>query len=228
MQLERSGSVFVLQLGEGEKRFNPSSVAELTALIAEVAASSGPRALVTIGADKFWSNGLDLDWMLAHDDESPALVAAVQELFAVTLESDFPTVAAVQGHAYAAGAMLALSHDVRIMREDRGFLCLPEADIGIPFTTGMNALVAAKLTPQSATQAMLFARRYGATEALAAGIVDEVAAEGRLLERAVEYASALAAKDAATLGTIKRRLYATVLESLRAEVEWTPLVRPAG
>ena len=64
-----------------------------------------------------------------------------------------PTVAAVQGHVFAAGAMFALSHDVRVMRADRGFFCLPEVDIRIPFSTGMSALVQGRLVKQVAHEA---------------------------------------------------------------------------
>jgi enoyl-CoA hydratase/carnithine racemase len=216
MNLEKSGPVYILRLGEGENRFNPASVAEISGLIAEVESASGPRALVTTGTGKFWSNGLDLDWATATGAPLSELVDPVQELFARVLEAGFPTVAAIQGHCYAAGAMLALAHDVRIMREDRGFLCLPEVDLGMSFTPGMNGLVTAKLTPQAAHQAMAFGRRYGGQEARAAGIVDETAAEGDLLERAVEYASELSGKDPATLTAIKRALYGPTLRLLRS------------
>ena len=63
----------------------------------------------------------------------------VHELLARLLEIGVPTVAAIQGHAFAAGAMLALAHDERVMRADRGWSCLPEVDINIPFTPGMSA-----------------------------------------------------------------------------------------
>jgi enoyl-CoA hydratase/carnithine racemase len=74
-----------------------------------------------------------------------AFIARVQALFARVLGVGVPSVAALQGHTFAAGAMLALAHDQRVMRADRGFFCLPEVDIKIPFTRGMAALIAARL-----------------------------------------------------------------------------------
>jgi Delta3-Delta2-enoyl-CoA isomerase len=125
-----------------------------------------------------------------------------------------PTVAAVQGHAFAAGAMLTLAHDRRVMRSDRGYWCLPEADIHIPFTPGMSALIQSKLNPATATEAMLTARRYGGDDAHAAGIVDATAAEGDVVSQAVALAATQAGKDGATLGTIKSRMYASQLAVL--------------
>ena len=55
---------------------------------------------------KFYSNGLDLDWVLAHPDQWSAYVADVQALLARVLALPMPTVAAVTGHAFGAGAML--------------------------------------------------------------------------------------------------------------------------
>ena len=107
----------------------------------------GPRALVTAATGKFFSNGLDLEWLGAHGDQNEDYIARVHALFARVLALPVVTVAALQGHTFAAGAMLALAHDLRVMRADRGFWCLPEADIGIPFATGMSALIQARLTP---------------------------------------------------------------------------------
>jgi enoyl-CoA hydratase/carnithine racemase len=213
--LDRDGEVFLLHLGDDENRFSPDWVAEVSELLDEVAAADAPRALVTKAGGKIWSNGLDLDWLGHNAERIDDYVLTVQELFAKVLTLPVPTVAALQGHTFAAGAMLALAHDWRVMREDRGWWCLPEADIRIPFSPGMGALIQAKLTPAAATDAMLTAKRFPGPEALAAGIVTKTASEDDVLATAVELARAQAPKDGATLGTIKQRMYATVVDELR-------------
>jgi Delta3-Delta2-enoyl-CoA isomerase len=214
--LDRDGDVHILDLGDDENRFSPDWLAAVSALLDEVAAAEGPRALVTKATGKFWSNGLDLDWLGAHGDQLASYVDSIHALFAKALTLPVPTVAAVQGHCFAGGAMLALAHDWRYMRADRGFFCLPEVDIHIPVTPGMSALIQAKLTPATATDAMTTGRRYGGTEAAAAGLVTEAVEEDKVVARAVEHAAALTAKAGPTLGTIKTRLYPGVLAALGA------------
>ena len=215
-QLNRDGEVFILDLGADENRFHPDWVASVTGLLDEVAAATGPRALVTVATGKFWSNGLDLDWLGAHPDQSAAYVNSVHALFARVLSLPVPGVAACQGHVFAAGAMLALAHDSRVMRADRGFFCLPEVDIAIPFTAGMAALIQARLSPASAHEAMTTGRRYGGEQALAAGIVEQAVPEQDVRPTAIERARALTGKAGPTLGAIKEQMYAAQLALLRA------------
>jgi Delta3-Delta2-enoyl-CoA isomerase len=216
--LERSGDVFVLDIGDTENRFHPDWLAAVNSALDEVEQADGPRALVTTATGKFFSNGLDLEWLSTHEDERSGYVSGVQHLLARVLALPLVTVAAIQGHAFAAGAMLTLSHDVRVMRADRGFWCLPEVDIEIPFTPGMCALIQGRLAPQAAHVAMTTGRRYGGADAVDAGIVDHAVAENAVLSTAVETATALAGKAGATLGTIKARMYAPALDGLRAHV----------
>ncbi|MGW1723320.1 enoyl-CoA hydratase-related protein [Streptomyces sp. NPDC002306] len=213
--LDRQDNVFVLDLGDGENRFHPDWLASVKAALDEVEKATGPRALVTAARGKFFSNGLDLDWLSAHADQHEDYIVSVQELFARVLSLPMITVAALQGHTFAAGAMLSLAHDFRVMRADRGFWCLPEADINIPFTPGMSALIQARLAPQTAHRAMLTAHRYGGSDAAAVGIVDEAVAEDAVLSTAVETAQAHLGRAGDTLGTIKARMYGPVLASLR-------------
>jgi enoyl-CoA hydratase/carnithine racemase len=216
MHLELVDDVHVLHLGDSENRYNAETVAEFAGLVAEVMAATGPRGLVVVGDGKFWSNGLDLDWMRAHQAESPAALDALQDLYATILAAPFPTVAAIQGHCYAGGAIMSMAFDLRIMREDRGFFCFPEVSIGIPFSAGMSALIASKLPARTATRAMVLGTRYTAPAALAAGIVDETADEAGLLGRAIALASELAPASGPTMGAIKATLYAPVLDALHA------------
>ena len=217
--LERDGDVVVLNLGEPdrrdtENRFHPDWLARLDELLDEIEAMQGPLALVTTATGKFYSNGLDLDWLTANTDRWEWYVAAVHRLFARVLTLPMATVAALPGHTFAAGAMLALSHDRRVMRADRGFFCFPEVDIAIPFTPGMNALIVSRLAPATAHESMTTGRRYGGAEAAAAGLVDDAVAEDRVLPLAVEQAAALAGKRGPTLGAIKSLLYADVVRAL--------------
>ena len=62
IDLRREGEVFVLTLNDGENRFRDDSVAAWNAALDEVERADGPKALVTTGTGKFYSNGLDLDW----------------------------------------------------------------------------------------------------------------------------------------------------------------------
>jgi enoyl-CoA hydratase/carnithine racemase len=214
--LDRDGDVRILDLGSDENRFSPDWLTAMDEMLDEIAADDGPRSLVTRATGKFWSNGLDLDWLGAHGDQLASYVDSIHAVFAKTLTLPVPTVAAIQGHCFAGGAMLALAHDWRYMRADRGFFCLPEVDIHIPFTPGMSALIQAKTTPATATDAMTTGRRYGGPDAAAAGLVTEAVGEEKVFARALEHAAGLTGKAGSTLGTIKQRMYAAPLAALRA------------
>ncbi len=226
--LTREGDVFVLDLGDGENRFNPSWVGAVRAAIEEVEAAEGPRALVTTARGKAWSLGLDLEWMGQNAGELETFVADVHGLFARVLAAGVFSVAAIQGHCFAAGAMLAMSHDLRVMRADRGYFCLPEADINIPFTPGMGALLQARMPPQTAHVAMCSGRRYGGAEAMSAQIVDEAVGAELVLGRAKELAATRAAADPGTLRAIKRGMYAGALALLEDPKPGRIAVPPAG
>jgi len=215
LDLTRDGDVFVLTMRAGENRFNRPFVDAFHAALDTVEGATGPAALVTTGEDKFYSNGLDLAWMAGDGrEEGPAFVSDVLRLLGRVLTFPVPTVAALNGHAFAAGAMLALAHDFRVMRAERGFFCLPEVDIQIPLAPGMTALIACRLTPGVFRDAILTGARIGGVDAARQTIVDEAVGADEVVPRAIARAAALASKDRATYGALKRGMYAAPYATL--------------
>lgn len=204
--------VHVLHLGDDDNRFSLDWLTAVENALGHVVDSPAP--LVTVAGGKFYSNGLDLEWVMANLDDLQTYTTRVQALLARVLTLPVPTIAAVSGHAFGAGAMLATAHDWRVMRADRGYLCFPEVDINIPFTPGMAALIQAKLTPRAAIAAMTTGQRFTGPQALEAGLVDHTADEADLLATAISAVTPLGGKDPKTLGTIKATMYADVLDRL--------------
>jgi enoyl-CoA hydratase/carnithine racemase len=215
VDLSQHGPVWILRMDDAENRFNRTSITDLHAALDTVEAVEGDRALVTTGAGKYYSNGLDLDWVMAGVD-TEGFIDDVHRVFGRVLGLDMYTVAAVNGHAFAGGAMLASCHDVVVMREDRGYWCLPEVDLGLPLTPAMFAAVASHLPPKALAEATLTGKRYAGPEAVAAGIAEEVAAEDLVLPRAVELARAMAGKDRGVIGAHKALLRGDLIRACGA------------
>ncbi|HJZ61645.1 MAG TPA: enoyl-CoA hydratase-related protein [Miltoncostaeaceae bacterium] len=216
IDLDRDGSVFVLTMQAGENRFNGPFLDALNRALDTVEASSGPAALVTTGGqEKFYSTGLDLDWLGGDGQhEAAGFVESVIALFARVAGLGVPTIAAMNGHAFAAGGMLALAHDFRVMRADRGFFCLNEVDIGLPLHPGMVALVKHRLPAGVLRDVVLTGARIGGAEACQRGIVDEAVPAADVLPAAIARAAALAQKDRQTYAALKRGIQRDLLEAL--------------
>ena len=213
MELSFDGPVLVLDFGSGENRVDPQFVADLDAIVSRVADTPPPRALVTTGSGTFYSNGFDLELVADMDDGAIAGFATTFErLLGRLVTAPFVTVAAIQGHCYAAGALIALAHDYRIMRQDRGWFCLPSVDVGIPFTRAMTELITTKIPAPTAQHLVVSADRMGGAACEGFGVVNDAVDGEQLLPRALALAARLAGKDPATLGTVKERMYAAVTD----------------
>ena len=101
-----------------------------------------------------------------------------------------PTVACINGHAFAGGCLLALAMDYRVMRTDAGFVCMNEIDMGLVASSApskikpgvfknadwkMTSILRARLAPAVVRDMFLKAVRLPGKDALAMGVVDAVA-----------------------------------------------------
>ncbi len=222
LTLEIADRVAVLRMAHGaENRFHPDFVAELLAALDELEADDRAGALVFTGADpKFFCNGLDLEWMMAHARDLDAILdylGRVNALYRRVVLFPKPTIAALNGHTFAAGLFLACHMDFRFMREDRGWACMPEVDINIPLLPGMIAACQSVMSASGFRRMYYSGERLGASEAREIGLIDGAFPEDQLLPRSVEFAAMLAGKRTDTYAEMKRRLRADVVRILDEE-----------
>jgi enoyl-CoA hydratase/carnithine racemase len=214
VRLERDGDVFVLTMTAGENRWTTTFTRAIAAALDEVEASEGPAALVTASADpKFFSNGLDLEWVMGRGEhpggDRAVFAAEAMKVFSRVMTFPVPTVCAIGGHAFGAGFMIALCHDVRVMRRDRGFLCANEIEIGIAIPDPELALFRHKMPMSAFYETVQLARRWSAPEAVGVGIVQHAVDADEVRSTAIERARRLVplARNRAVFQAQKERLY---------------------
>ncbi|KAL8873561.1 MAG: hypothetical protein Q9174_000999 [Haloplaca sp. 1 TL-2023] len=134
----------------------------------------------TSAITKFYSNGLDYDSAIKSEaffDES------LYPLWRRLLTYPMPTVALLNGHAFAAGLMTAMMHDYRFMNPHRGFLCLNEVEFGAPLKPPMSSIFRQKIpSPNTLRTLILEARRFNALAALNEGLVDGLGGVNEVLK----------------------------------------------
>ena len=216
IDLERDGDIFTLTMNDGENRWNTTFVRAFAAALDTVEASDGPAALVTTSAsEKFFSNGLDLEWRKSEGDhrggDCTVFGAEFMALMGRLITFPIPTVCAINGHAFGAGFMAALCHDTRIMRRDRGFICANEIQLGMLIPPPELALFRHKIPMNAFFETEQFARRWTGPDALAAGIVQQIESQETLLETAMQRATELAPLGA------NRKVYQAQKESIYGE-----------
>jgi enoyl-CoA hydratase/carnithine racemase len=193
--LRDEGSVAVITWNDGENRVNADSLARLNEISEELEGRSGPLGIVLTGAGKFFSNGLDLERFGSNPTEMASTFEEAKRTIGRLFLLPAYTVAAINGHAFAAGALISCAFDYRVMREDRGYWCMNEVEIGLALDEGLWSIMRHRLPMATATNAALTAHRYGAPEALTAGIVDATAPDSEVLTHAIGVAERNAQLD---------------------------------
>jgi len=215
IDLQKKDSIYLLTMDAGENRWNTAFTREFTKALDQIEKEDGPGALVTTASDsKFFSNGLDLDWIQSPEDypeggDSKVFGEEAMYLFGRIITLPIPTICAINGHAFGAGFMLALSHDVRIMRKDRGFLCANEIQLGMSIPRPELALFRHKIPANSFFETVQLSKRWTGPAALEAGIVQSVESMDDLTKIAIAKAQELAplATDRKNFGYQKEMLY---------------------
>jgi enoyl-CoA hydratase/carnithine racemase len=171
--------------------------------------------ITTSSIPKFYSNGLDYDNAIK---DPTFFSASLFPLWHRLLTYPMPTIALLNGHAFAGGLMLAMFHDYRVMNPHKGFLCLNELDFGAQLRPAMASIFRAKVSMSTFRNMVLESRRYPALEAMKEGLVDGLGSVEECLAYIHEYKLVDKAKSP-SYGKLKEELYREGVKDLRDACE---------
>jgi Delta3-Delta2-enoyl-CoA isomerase len=213
--------VALMTMNHGENRFTYDSLDAFEGLLEEIEQKTEATVLLVKSAhEKIWSNGIDLEWLLAEIGRNPEAGTRFPERLMQFLRRllTYPliTVAAINGHAFAGGAIMACAFDFRFMRSDRGYFCFPEVDIQIPFMPGMDAILKKALPTPLVLEAQLTGKRYTAPELEAQRIVLKACPAGDLMNEALAFAKSQN-KTREILKTMKEITFKNILRTMETD-----------
>ncbi len=212
------GTVLVATMNTGENRHNPEFAQNMTEVLVRAEEDKSVTAMVLASeGPKFYSLGIDLDWMMARFGESdmPAITGfmyAMNDVFKKMLLLPVPLVAAINGHAFGNGAIMCCACDFRFMRSDRGYFCFPEVDLGIPFLPGMMAFVKKAMPYHLFNEMKLSGRKAGAQELAEHHFLTKASADSEtLLSDAISYARTFV-KKRGIFSEHKKRMHKHIID----------------
>ena len=218
---ERTGDgIVVVTLDDG--RANAVSHALIDSLGAVLAAAENDDtvgALVIVGRPGRFSGGFDLGVINSGDPAAiEALIRAGGRLMHDIYASSVPVIAAVTGHALAAGALLALAADYRVGPDADIKIGLNETAIGLALPGWALALAADRLSRRHLQHSAALAALTDGHGAVNAGFLDVAVSPETVLAVAMEEAARVARFDRRAYATTVRRLRRATLDAMTADL----------
>ena len=220
---QTDGAIATIALTRPEKRnaISAQMIADLLDVF-DQAEESSARVVILTGSGKAFCAGMDLDELQSlatthslakHLEDARRIARMFYRLYSFPK----PVIAAVNGAAIAGGCGLATLADIT--------LCVPEAKFGytevrIGFVPALVAVfLRRQVNEKQARELLLTGKIIDAAEAMRMGLVNEVVANGDLMERAHEVARTILNCSPASVLETKRLFHSHDDEAIRAELE---------
>ena len=223
VELTREGTTAVITMDNGENRQNLAFAQAMGKALDDALADESVTAIViTSGGEKFFSAGVDLEWMMDRFsnnalDEMRTFMYAMNDVFKKCLLAPVPVIAAINGHAFGNGAILSCACDFRFMKSDRGYFCFPEVDVSIPFLPGMIAFVKKAIPYYKFNEMKLTGKRVAAQELAAHHIIEQACTDREQLMAQTLAFAATFNKKRSIFGEHKRRLHDHIIQIIDKE-----------
>jgi len=184
---ETSDEICILHMERGRgNALSPEFLAAIHDAFAELKRNP-PRGIVLTGQGSVFSAGLDLAELLPLNRNQ--IRGVLHQLYGVCrgiFAFPRPVVAALNGHAVAGGALLALACDQRIMAQGEGKFGLSESSVGLALPPSLAEMCRYTLDRPVIERMSYGGVVYPAFKALDMGALDSLVEPGELLEHAFE------------------------------------------
>jgi enoyl-CoA hydratase len=213
---EKSGAITTITFNRPERRncINEEVIFDFEKLLHSVRDDRETRALIVTGTGTAFCSGADLSSLKrsGQADEQqlkfskqagkrmPRLIGRV---FDVLANLDIVTIGAINGYAVGGGWSWALAFDFCLAVEAAEFW-VPEVDMNVQYRGAPAKVLAARLGPWRAKEAILMCRRYKAAELLAMGVINRIVEPAELMPATQELARTMAAKQPDAIANSKR------------------------
>jgi enoyl-CoA hydratase len=192
--IERKDAVAIVRLNRPDKlnALSPEMLAALAAAFEELDADAGARVLVLYGGERAFAAGADIEAMAKAspiDIDLRNTRESWQRMWAIAK----PVVAAVRGVAFGGGCELAMGCDLIVAGEGARF-AQPEIKLGIMPGAGGTQRLARAIGLARAMEMVLTGEPISAADAKAAGLVNRVVPDERVLEEALALAAVIASR----------------------------------
>jgi enoyl-CoA hydratase len=217
---EKNGPITTITFNRPERRncLNEEVIFDFENLLHTVRDDRETRALIVTGTGTAFCSGADLSGLKAGGEggepqrvfsrqagkRMPRLIGRV---FDVLANLDIATIGAINGYAVGGGWSWALAFDFCLAVEAAEFW-VPEVDMNVPYRGAPAKVLAARLGPWRAKEAILLCRRYKAAELLALGVINRIVKPDELMPAAQELARTMAAKQPEAIANSKRDINA--------------------
>jgi len=170
VEWKKDETVAVLTMNTSENRHNPDFAKEMLNAFDEIEKDNDIYSIVITSSDqKNWSLGIDLVWISGamqnkELDSIRSFMYDMNEVFKKCMTLPMPVIAAINGHTFGNGSVLACSCDFRIMKADRGYFCFPEVDVNIPFLPSMLEIMKKAIPYYKLEELVYSGKKAGAKE----------------------------------------------------------------
>jgi enoyl-CoA hydratase/carnithine racemase len=223
IEWEKQKSIAVIKMCNGANKQNLEFATQMNQCFDEIIEDKKICAIVLTSTDeKNFSQGIDVEWlgqkMNEQDfDSMKSFMYGMNTIFKRILLMPIPVIAAINGHAFGNGAMLACTCDFRFMTKDKGFFCFPEVDINIPFLPGMIAFVRKAIPEYKFNEMILSGKRSVAQELEKSHVIVKACDNKKALSKDALAFAGTFTKKRPIFSELKKRMHKDIIKIMETE-----------